>query len=182
MLQDFSRLVHRRNRHEIGRNQERKNGGIIRRAEQGSNETNWLDWSSETIPAHGIEGTVGHAGEMVSLGCFLALLLMEGLEDISDSLHPVFSEDGVIARYLPVFIGKADRITERVYLILTLENLCLHLGIILLPTCTGRSVVIGIGITVDIDAFQLAQDDPTQHLLQFLILVGKSYVWPNLST
>ena len=182
MLQDFSRLIHRRNRHEIGRNQERKNRGIVRRAEQGSNETNWLDRSSETIPAHGIEGTIGHAGKVVSLGCFLALLLMEGLEDISDSLHPVFSEDGVIACYLPVLVSEADRITERVYLILALENLCLHLGIILLPTCSGRSVIIGIGITVDIDALQLAQDDTTQHLLQFLILVGKGYIWPNLST
>ena len=48
---------------EIVRNQERKNRGIVRRAEQGSNETNWLDRSSETIPAHGIEGTIGHAGK-----------------------------------------------------------------------------------------------------------------------
>ena len=165
MLQYLSRLVHGRNRHEVGRNEERKNSSIIRRAEHRSDESYGLHRSTKTIPAHGIESTVGHTGEVISLGCLLALLLTEGLEDILYRFHPILAEDRVVACHLPVFVSQTDGITERVDLILTLEYLCLHLRIILLPTSSCRTIIVGIGITVDVDTLQLAKDNATKHLL-----------------
>ena len=105
---------------------------------------------------------------------------MEGGEDVGNRLDPLLAKDGVIACHLPVLVSQTNRITERVDLILALKHLWLHIGVILLPTSPGRSVIVGIGIAVDIDALELAQNHATQHFSQFLVFVGKGYVWPNL--
>ena len=182
MLQNLGCLVHGRYCHEIGRNQEWKNRGIIRRTEHGGNQAHWLHRSTETIPTDGIEGTVGNTGKVICLGCHLALLLVEGLQDVLHSLHPYFAEDGVIACHLPVLVSQADRVAERVNLILAFKHVWLHLGAVFHPSGTRRTIVEGIGVAVDVDTLQLAQNHTPQHLLQLLVLVGEGYVWPNLCT
>ena len=119
---------------------------------------------------------------MICLGCYLALLLVEGLQDVLHSLHPYFAEDGVIACHLPVLVSQADRVAEGVNLILALEYVWLHLGAVFHPSGTRRTIVEGIGVAVDVDALQLAQNHAPQHLLQLLVLVGEGYVRPNLRT
>ena len=107
---------------------------------------------------------------------------MEGLENILYRLHPVVAKDRIVACHLPVLVSQTDGITEGVDLVLTLEHLRLHLCIILLPAGSCRSIVIGIGITVDVDTLQLTQDNTTKHFSQFLVFVGKGYVRPHLCT
>lgn len=43
-----------------------------------------------------------------------------------------------------------------------------------------RTVVVGIRIRVDIDALELAQNNTSQHLFQFRVVVGKLHIWPYL--
>jgi hypothetical protein len=119
---------------------------------------------------------------VICLGGYLALLLVEGLQDILDSLHPYFAENRVIACYLPVFVGQTDRVAEGVDLIFALEYIRLHLGAVFLPAGTGRTVIEGVGVAVDVDALQLAENHTLQHLLQLLVLVGEGYVRPYLGT
>ena len=182
VLQNLCCLVHGRNCHEVGWNQEWKDGGIIRRTEHRCNQSYWFYRSTEAVPTDGIEGTVRNTGKVISLGCHLALLLVEGLQDILDSLHPYFAENRVIACYLPVLVSQTDRVAEGVDLIFALEYIRLHLGAVFLPAGTGRTVIEGIGVAVDVDALQLAENHTLQHLLQFFVLVGEGYVRPYLGT
>ena len=56
-----------------------------------------------------------------------------------------------------------------------------HIGLVIFPLTHLRSVLIeGIGIGVEIDALELAQDDTADEFCQFGVIVGKLYVGPHL--
>lgn len=57
----------------------------------------------------------------------------------------------------------------------------LHVSKVTHPMPIGqRTVVVGIRIRVDIDALELAQNNTSQHLFQFRVVVGKLHIWPYL--
>ena len=180
MAQDLGGLVHGRHRHEVGRHEERQDGGVVGRPEHGGDEAHGLHGRPIAIPPHGVEGAVGHACEMVSLACGLALLLVEGGEDVADGVEPVVGKHGVVARDLPIVVGQTDGIAVGVDLILALEHLGPHLGAILLPPRAGGPIVVGVGVAVDVDALHLSEDDAAQHAAQALVLVGERHIGVDL--
>jgi hypothetical protein len=58
----------------------------------------------------------------------------------------------------------------------------LHVCQVRHPAAAYRTIIISIGIRIDVDAHKLTADYTFQHLLQFRVLVGKLYVRPHLCT
>ena len=57
----------------------------------------------------------------------------------------------------------------------------LHVGVIALPGAVGIGLLVeGVGKGVNIDAFELSQDDTGEHPLQMLVLGGQLYIGKHL--
>ena len=61
-------------------------------------------------------------------------------------------------------------------------QLGLHVRQVVFPLAARRTVVKGVGIGVQHDALELAQDHAAQHVLQFRVLTGILDVRPHLGT
>ena len=57
-----------------------------------------------------------------------------------------------------------------------------HRGVVALPLTASRPKVECIGIRVDTDTLELAQDSAPYHLAQFLVGLGKRHIRPHLRT
>ena len=77
-------------------------------------------------------------------------------------------------------ISQSNRITLRVYLPLALVNFKLHVRHIALPLTSGRTVIEGIGIRVDIYELELTVDHSGEHVAKMFILGSKLDIWPHL--
>ena len=111
-----------------------------------------------------------------------ALLFTESLQNLADGFLPQVAKNAVVASYLPVIVGQAQGIAQRVDLVLALMQVGIHRGVVAGPFAACRSHVKGVGIGVDADTLQLAQDGASYHFSDFLVFFGKLYVRPYLGT
>ena len=51
-----------------------------------------------------------------------------------------------------------------------------------MPAGSRRTVVIGIGVAVDVYTLHLSEYDATKHLLQIVVLIGKGDIGPHLGS
>ena len=77
-------------------------------------------------------------------------------------------------------IGKPYRIALRVNLPFAFMHLKFHFGHIALPLTSGRTVIEGIGIRVDIYELELTVDHSGEHVAKMFILGSKLDIWPHL--
>ena len=118
---------------------------------------------------------------MVGTNTVLTLLLVEGLQDILHSLNPRIAENACIAGLFPILIGQTDHVAQRVDFPLALVQFGLHIGIVGHPVTLGvRLLVESVGIGIDVDALELAENHAGEHLLQFRILVGQFHIGEHL--
>ena len=109
---------------------------------------------------------------MVGVGAVsvLVLLLAEGAEDKAHDLLPfAVGEDAFVARLLPVGVGQAQAVAGGVELPTAFVDLAV-LG----------AVAEGVGVGVDEDALELAEDDAADHLPQLVVFTGVRQVGPDL--
>ena len=183
LLQNLGCLTQRRYGKEIGRNQELKRSSIVRRTETGNNQTDWFHRCSQTVIAHSIQCTFRLTLEFIRTYSVFALLLFECFQYISDCLNPFFVKYARISGSLPVMIGQAQRITQRVYFPFTFVQLRFHVRKVTHPMTVRNSAVIkSIRVRIDIDTFELAENNTCQHFFQFGIRISQLYVRPYLCT
>ena len=181
LTQNLSRLAQRANRHEVGRHEEEERRGVVGRAEDRSDESAGLHGVAPAVVADRVELVLRLALEAVRAETLLALLFAEYAQDVAHRLQPLVAEHRSVARHLPVVVGEAYRVAERVDLVLALVQLGLHVGHIVSPrSVLHRLAVEGVGIRVDVDALQLAAYHTAQHLLQLAVALSKLHVWPHL--
>ena len=172
-LQYLRRLAQGADGKEVGRNEELQCRGVVRRTEARDNQPDGTDGSSQAVVVQGVERTLRLALELIGACALLALLLAEGGIDIPDGIQPFGTEDGGVARHLPIMVGQTQGITEGVNLPFALVQFGLHVGEVGHPVAVGHGTVVeGIGVRIDVDALELAQDDTGQHLLQGRVIVG----------
>ena len=111
------------------------------------------------------------------------MLVAERFQDVLDGINPCSIEHTGIARHLPILVGQADRVAQRVDFPLALMQFVFHVGHVALPFTSAKNGfhVEGIGKRVYVDAGKLTVDDASHHLFQVSILIGQLYVRPNLS-
>ena len=180
--QDLSGLTQRRDSHEVGWHKEQERGSIVRGTEHRGDKTYGIHRVAIARVADGVELTVGLAKEGVRTLVLLALLFVEGFENLLHSLLPFGTKHRGVARYLPVVEGETDGIAQRVDLILALMQFRLHVGAVACPLVVLYGThVEGVGIGVDVDALELTQDDAAHHLLKLSVFVAILHIGPNLS-
>ena len=168
--------------HEIGWHEEEQGSGVVRWTKHGGNQTYGLHRCAPSAIVHGVELTVGDAQKLVRAATVLALLLLEGLQHLLTDVDPQVVEDAGVAGHLPVFVGQAQGIAERVDFVFALVEFGLHAAVVFHPSAVGVGIAVeGVGVGVETDVVELAQDDAFEHLLQVLVLVGKLQVGPYLS-
>ena len=169
--------------HEVGGHEEEQGGGIVRRAEGRCDESHGPDGCAPSAVVHRVELAFRAALEPVLPLAVLALLVAEGGENLVHGLNPEVAEDALVARLLPVFVGQSQDVAGRVYFPLPLVQHGIHLCQVLLPVAVGAGFPVeGVGVGVEADPLQLAQDDPLQHLLQVLVLRRELDVGEPLGT
>ena len=131
--------------------------------------------------AYGVELVLRLALEAIGAESLLALLLAEHAQDVAHRLQPLVAEHRRVARHLPVVVGEAYGVAERVDFVLALVQFGLHVGHVVSPHAVlHRLAVERISVGVDVDALQLAAYHTAQHLLQLAVALGKLYVGPHL--
>ncbi len=183
LRENLGGLAQRRHGEEVRRHEEQEGRRIVRRTEHRSDQPHGIHRIAVADVAHRVELAVRDAQEGIGSHALLALLLAERPEDILHGREPVFVENRRIARPFPVFIGQADRITERVDLPLTLVNLGAHLRPVGLPVRVGigiERIEEGVGIGIQPDILELAADDARDHAAQLLVLRSQLHVGPHL--
>lgn len=179
-LEDFGGLAERADGEEIGGDEELQGSGVVRRTEARGYQAAGLHRGAEAVVAERVEGAVSDAAEAVGTVAVAALLLGESLEDAGDGLKPFVVEDARVAGHLPVFVGQADRVAERVDLPFALMHVGDHLGVVAHPFAAGRAVIEGVGVRVEDNALELASDHALDHHLELLVAVGQPHVGPHL--
>ena len=181
LAENLRRLAQRADRHEVRRHEEEERRGVVGRAEDGGDESAGLHGVAPTVVADRVELVLGLALEAIGAQTLLALLLAEHAQDVAHRLQPLVAEHRSVARHLPVVVSEADRVAERVDLVLALVQLGLHVGHIVSPrSVLHRLAVEGVGIRVDVDALQLAAYHTAQHLLQLAVALSQLHVGPHL--
>ena len=140
LRENLGGLAQRRHGEEIRRHEEQEGRRIVRRTEHRSDQPHGIHRIAVADVAHRVELAVRDAQEGIGSHALLALLLAERPEDILHGREPVFVENRRVASPFPVFIGQADRITERVDLPLALVNLGAHLRPVGLPVRVGIEI------------------------------------------
>ena len=180
-FQNLGSLTQGSDSKEVGRHKELKRCGIVRRAEAGHDKSHRTDRSTQTIIVQRIERTLRLALKFVGTGTLFALLLTKSSINIADGFQPFSTENRSVTRHLPVVISQPQGITKRVDFPFAFMQFGLHVSKVTHPMPIGqRTVVVGIRIRVDIDALELAQNNTSQHLFQFRVVVGKLHIWPYL--
>ena len=173
LLQNLGCLTQRRYGKEIGRNQELKRSSIVRRTETGNNQTDWFHRCSQTVIAHSIQCTFRLTLEFIRTYSVFALLLFECFQYISDCLNPFFVEYARISGSLPVMISQTQRITQGIYFPFTFVQLRFHVCKVTHPMTVRNSAVIkSIRVRIDIDTFELAENNTCQHFFQFRVCIS----------
>ena len=96
---------------------------------------------------------------------------------------PAAVEGAGIAGLLPVAVGEADGVAERVELPLALADSVLDVGLVLEAPGERRRVEVGhegIGVGVDEEAASLAADDPFEEIAQRAVVLRERKVGPDL--
>ena len=78
-------------------------------------------------------------------------------------------------------VSQSERIAQRVNLIFAFVQLGLHVCEVACPRVVlQRTRIECVGIRVDVDALELAQDHTAQHLLQLRVFVCQLHIGPHL--
>ena len=165
---------------EVGRDEERQCRSVVRRTEDGNNQPQGVGGCAPAVVDGSVRSALGLALEAIRAFVLLALLLLEGAQDVFDGLQPVFVEDAGVARHFPIVVSQTQGIAQGIDLPLAFVQLGLHRRAVGLPFAAFRSVVEGVGIRVEVDAQELAADHSLEHGFQLGIFVGELHVRPDL--
>ena len=181
LVEYLRRLAQRADRHEVRRHEEEERRSVVGGAEDGGDEPAGLHGVAPAVVAYGVELVLRLALEAIGAQSLLALLLAEYAQDVAHRLQPLVAEHRCVARHLPVVVGEAYGVAERVDLVLALVQLRLHVGHIVSPHAVRFGLAVErIGVGVDVDALQLAAYHTAQHLLQLAVALSQLHVGPHL--